>query len=71
MVDLEHKSKRIGAESNARESPRVRKFDPRKHLADRDFMREFLQEAAADTTENPVYKAIAEFDKKHYPGLLR
>ena len=71
MVDVEHKAKRIGAESDARESPRVRKFDPRKHPADRDFMREFVEEAAADTTENPVYKAIADFDKRHYPDLLR
>lgn len=71
MVDLERQAKRIGAESDARESLRVRKFDPRRHPADREFMREFAQEAAADKTGNPVYKAIAEYDKKRYPDLLQ
>jgi len=33
-------------------------------------MREFVREAEADTTGNPVYKAIAEYDRKHYPDLL-
>jgi len=49
---------------------RVRRFDPRKYPADREFMREFLREAAADTTGNPVFKAIAEYDRKRYGDLL-
>jgi len=49
---------------------RACRFDPRKHPADREFMREFLREAAADTTGNPVFKAIAEYDRKRYGDLL-
>ena len=49
---------------------RVRRFDPRKYPSDREFMREFLREARADMTGNPVYKAIAEYDRKRYKDLL-
>jgi len=48
----------------------VRRFDPRKYPADLEFMQEFLRQAGADTTGNPVYKAIAEYDRKHYKDLL-
>jgi len=33
-------------------------------------MREFTREAEADTTGNPVYKAIAQYDRKRYKDLL-
>ena len=59
--------------TNANRRPkreRARRFDPRKHHEDREFMREFTREAAADTTGNPVYKAIAEYDRKHYKDLI-
>lgn len=56
--------------SNRQKRDRARRFDPRTYPADREFMREFTREAEADTTENPVYKAIAEYDGKHYPDLL-
>ncbi len=71
MTTVTRKAHAGTAASKGQEQRRARKFDPRKHQADRDFMREFAQEAAADKTGNPVYKAIAEYDKKHYPDLLR
>ena len=49
---------------------RASRFDPRKYPADLEFMQEFLRQAGADTTGNPVYKAIAEYDRKHYKDLL-
>ena len=49
---------------------RVRRFDPRKYTADLEFMQEFLREARADTAGNPVYKAIAKYDRKRYKDLL-
>jgi len=49
---------------------RARSFDPCKYPADREFMREFTREAEADTTGNPVYKAIAQYDRKRYKDLL-
>ena len=56
--------------SRRQKRERARRFDPRKHPADREFMREFLREAEADTTGNPVFKAIAEYDRKRYGDLL-
>ena len=49
---------------------RARRFDPRKYPADLEFMQEFLRQAGADTNGNPVCKAIAEYDRKHYKDLL-
>jgi len=61
------------AAPNASKRPRrqsSRHFDPRKHPADRELMRKFTREADADTTDNPVYKAFAEYNRLHYADLL-
>ena len=60
----------MGTTRNAVRAGSEHRFDPRKHHEDREFMREFTREAAADTTGNPVYKAIAEYDRKRYKDLL-